>query len=85
MIDYRSHSRTYLMNKGMGKAASDALYDQVRSAMEHFVDSWLGDHPVQHALGDKSETPSPVRVISASDMIEWGLSLIHISEPTRPY
>ena len=69
MTDYRSHSRDYLMKKGMSQAASDALYDQIISAMEHFFDSWLGEHPVQQALGDKSPKSASASAFAAPVLI----------------
>lgn len=71
MTDFRSQSRAYLMNKGMSQAASDELYDQIRSAMEHFFDSWIGEHPVQQALGDKSLKSASERAFGGPLLVGW--------------
>ena len=71
MTDYRSHSRAYLMKMGMSQASSDALYDQIISAMEHFFDSWIGEHPVQQALGDKSPKSACGSAFSAPVLVGW--------------
>lgn len=71
MTDFRSHSRAYLMDKGMSQAASDALYDQLVAAMEQFFDSWMGMHPVQQALGDKSPKAASARAFVAPVLVGW--------------